>query len=57
MRLNGYFGVRSLEVIAEGLKSLSPEAQGCLFIGLGIAAYGYFKYGRRENNGNSKKAR
>lgn len=51
MRLNGYFGVRSLEVIAEGLKSLSPEAQGCLFIGLGIAAYGYFKYGRRENNG------
>ena len=48
MKINGYFGVRSLEAIVDGLKSLDSKAQAALFIGAGIAVYGYFKYGKKE---------
>lgn len=47
MSINGYFGVRSLEAIVDGLKSLDNKAQAALFISAGIAVYGYFKYGKK----------
>jgi hypothetical protein len=46
MRVNGYFGVRTVEAIIDGLKHMDTKAEVALFIGLGIAAYGYFKYGK-----------
>ena len=48
MSINGYFGVRSLEAVMDGLKSMDSKAQIALFLGAGIAVYGYFKYGRKE---------
>lgn len=48
MKINGYFGVRSLEAVIDGLRSMSSKAQIALFLGGGIAAYGYFKYGKKE---------
>lgn len=58
MKWNGYFGVRSLETVVNGIRALPKEAQIALFVGVGIAAYGYFKhkYGKEKNNGNSKEA-
>lgn len=57
MSINGYFGVRSLEAVMDGLKSMDSKAQIALFLGAGIAVYGYFKYGRKERkNGNRKEA-
>lgn len=57
MNLNCYFGVRSLETIVEGIKNMDSKAQIALFAGAGLAAYGYFKYGRRKkDDGNKKKA-
>ena len=46
MNLNCYFGVRSLETIVEGIKNMDSKAQIALFVGAGLAAYGYFKYVR-----------
>ena len=55
MRINGYFGVRTVEAIIDGLKNMDPKAETALFIGLGIAAYGYFKYGKEgKTNGKRK---
>ena len=57
MKLNCYFGVQSLKAVVDGIKSMDSKAQIALFAGVGLAAYGYFKYGRKEkNDGNSKKA-
>lgn len=57
MSINGYFGVRSLEAVMDGLKSMDSKAQIALFLGAGIAVYGYFKYGRKEkSNGKCKEA-
>ncbi len=53
MHINTYFGVRSLETVVNGIKSLDSKAQAALFIGVGLGVYGYFKYGRKKNNGNS----
>ena len=54
MNINGYFGVRSLEAIV-GIKSLDSKAQVALFLGVGLAVYGYFKYGKKENNNGKRK--
>lgn len=56
MSINGYFGVRSIEAVMDGLKHMDPKAEVALFIGLGITAYGYFKYGKGNNDGGKKKA-
>ena len=48
-RVNSYFGVRSLETVVEGFKSMDSKAQIAMFLGLGIAAYGYFKYGCKKD--------
>lgn len=57
MKINGYFGVRSLEAIVDGLKSMDSKAQIALFLGAGIAVYGYFKYIKGgKANGNRKEA-
>lgn len=56
MSINGYFGVRSIEAVMDGLKHMDPKAEVALFIGLGIAAYGYFKYGKGNADGDKKKA-
>lgn len=57
MNINGYFGVRSLEAVVSGIKSMDSKAQIALFLGIGVAAYGYFKYGKGEkNNGKRKEA-
>lgn len=52
MKWNGYFGVRSLETVVNGVRALPKEAQVALFIGIGIAAYGYFKhkYGNKKES-------
>lgn len=55
MNINGYFGVRSLEAIVGGIKSLDSKAQVALFLGVGLAVYGYFKYGKKENNNGKRK--
>ena len=44
MKCNTYFGVRSLEMVINGVRALPKEAQVALFVGIGIAAYGYFKH-------------
>lgn len=57
MNLNCYFGVQSLRAVVDGIKSMDSKAQIALFAGLGVAAYGYFKYGRGgKNNGKHKEA-
>jgi len=48
MNINGYFGVRSLEAVVGGIKSLDSKAQVALFLGVGLAVYGYFKYGKKD---------
>lgn len=48
MNLTGYFGVRSLEAIVEGVKSLDSKAQIALFLGVGLLGYGYFKYNNKQ---------
>ena len=48
MRVNGYFGVRTVEAIVDGLKGMDPRAEVALFLAVGIAAYGYFKYGKKD---------
>lgn len=52
MKWNGYFGVKSLETVVNGVRVLPKEAQVALFIGIGIAAYGYFKhkYGNKKES-------
>lgn len=56
MSINGYFGVRSVEAVVDGLKNMDTKAEVALFIGLGIAAYAYFKYGKGgKNNGNDNR--
>lgn len=56
MSINGYFGVRSVEAVVDGLKHMDPKAEIALFIGVGLAAYGYFKYGKGEKkNGNDNR--
>ncbi len=55
MSINGYFGVRTVEAIVEGLKNMDTKAECCLFIGIGIAAYGYFKYGKGGNRDGKQK--
>lgn len=49
MSINGYFGVRSLETIVNGLKNMDTKAECCLFLAIGLGAYGYFKYGKGGN--------
>ena len=44
MNLNCYFGVRSLEAVVTGIRSMDTKAQIALFACAGVAAYGYFKY-------------
>lgn len=46
MNVNTYFGVRSLETVTKTISSLDTSAQCALFLGIGIAVYGYFKYGK-----------
>lgn len=56
MSINGYFGVRSIEAVVEGLKNMDYRAEIALFIGVGLAAYGYFKYGKGGKvNGNDNR--
>lgn len=55
MNLNCYFGVQSLKAVVDGIKSMDTKAQIALFAGLGVAAYGYFKYGRKEKNDGKRK--
>ena len=57
MNVNTYFGVRSLETVTKTISSLDTSAQCALFLGIGIAVYGYFKYGKgNKANGKCKKA-
>ena len=57
MNMTGYFGVRSLEAVVGGIKSLDSKAQMALFVGAGLAIYGYFKYVKGgDKDGDSKKA-
>jgi len=57
MNFNCYFGVRSLETIVTGVRNMDTKAQIALFAGLGVAAYGYFKYVKGgKNNGKRKEA-
>lgn len=58
MNLNCYFGVRSLETIVNGIRSMDTKAQIALFACAGIAGYGYFRYvkGAKKKNGNCKEA-
>lgn len=57
MNVNTYFGVRSLEAVTKTISSMDPSAQCALFLGIGIAVYGYFKYGKgNKANGKCKKA-
>jgi hypothetical protein len=55
MNINGYFGVRSLEAVVGGIKSMDSKAQIALFLAIGIAGYGYFKYGKGGNNNVKRK--
>lgn len=55
MHFNTYFGVKSMEAVIDGLKNMDYRAEIALFIGAGLAAYGYFKYGRRNKNGNDNR--
>lgn len=57
MNLNCYFGVRSLEAVVAGVRSMDTKAQIALFACAGIAVYGYFKYVKGEKkNGKRKEA-
>lgn len=57
MNVNTYFGVRSLETVTKTISSLDTSAQCALFLGIGIAVYGYFKYGKgNKTNYKCKKA-
>lgn len=54
MNLNCYFGVRSLEAVVTGIKSMDTKAQIALFACAGIAAYGYFKYVKGKGKKDSQ---
>lgn len=59
MSINGYFGVKSIEAVVDGLKHMDPKAEIALFLGLGLAAFGYFKYGKggdKNVNDNKRKS-
>lgn len=57
MNVNTYFGVKSLETVTGCIKAMDSSAQCALFLGIGIAIYGYFKYGKgNKTNGKCKKA-
>lgn len=44
MNLNCYFGVKSLETIVLGIRSMDTKAQIALFAAAGLGVYGYFRY-------------
>lgn len=48
MNLNCYFGVRSLEAVIKGIRSMDTKAQIALFACAGVLGYGYLKYGRKK---------
>lgn len=50
MNFNCYFGVRSLEAVITGIRSMDTKAQIALFACAGVAGYAYFRYGRKKKS-------